>query len=660
MKRFISILLLITLSYSQCKKKEENIDSIIRKGIESLQNDDLVNASHYFSKVIEKDPRNPRARMGMAMVQAMVLFKQVERVVIEIGNIIVQVIGGFSPRLKTDAESQNDQPTLNDIIFYVVDSNLLQPISLILENSDIAAESPEDWSFYIERITWTIKFKDTIFWQISITGEVDKTDAALFSSLFRLVESVLKLIISIDIHVDVRNMARIYNYIEEIGGLAAIQKDPKIVIMNIIPFILNERETFLGIEQKRGLQYMKEDIPLSIKKMSEYGIKFYDSILAEQDDQDDDVISLEISGESEKVGLISFPTSSTYFYDKELTDKKGKMVASINIPPPDLKYFFGNIIKSVDEGTMTKWGDIAEITSFLIVAILKTGIFDTIINTIVSAVGGRGLPPNLLSNIGSIINPGFISGFIKGIIPDQIGFSLKALFDKPVSIRDILPAWTKDNNFIVEWECISESPNVSPLAEDNPIFMLFCKYPKTRYCFKKSDERCNIRYQQCVLTPISVEGKACDNYCGEDCRDQKDQQEICIERNEKDCVRFCILKEEIMDLSGNTIQSGCRGSLYFADEQHFTKKRNPAMNIKYEPIPQDGIFSILPYVMLQSPDIYGFLFINKDFLRSSVPAAYRGNIIGQGYQKPNNFEVNIFIQIIGKNLLNIFSQFGVM
>lgn len=662
---FITVLLFsVILPY--CKKKEgESIDSIIKKGMESLQSNDLAGASGYFSKAIEMDQKNPKARMGMAMTQTMVLFKQVEKVVLEIGNIIVQVIGGFSPRLKTQDETQqviqNDQPSLNDIIFYIIDSNLLQPISSIIENSEIAAESPEDWSIYIDGITWTIEFGGRVFWQISITGEVDKTDSAIFSSLFRFAEALIKLIVSIDIHLDARNFARIYNYIQEIGGLEAIQKDPKLVVINIIPFILNDRQTFLSVEPKRGLKFMKEDIPLAISKMSEYGIKTYDLLLSEKDDQTDDVIGLETSGEGGKITWISFPTSSTYFYDKELTDKKKRLVASINIPPPDLKYFFTNIIKSLSTGEMIKWGDIVEITSFLIVAILKTGIFDTLINQITGVVQGAGLPPNIISNIGSILNPGFISGLIKGIIPDQVGLSIKPIFEKPVSIRDILPAWTKDNRFLIEWECISDSPDVSPLAEDNPLFMFFCKYPKTKYCFKKSDKRCNIRYQQCILTPLSADGKSCDNYCGEDCTTQNQkEEEICIERSDRECTKFCVEKEEVKNLEGIVIYSGCKGSLYFADSQHFIKIGSPSVKIQSEPIPQDGIYSILPYMLLQSQDLYGFLYINKDFLRASVPGEFRGKITGQGYQHPNIFETNIFIQIVGKNLLNIFSQFGVM
>ncbi|MCX7734729.1 MAG: hypothetical protein N2254_08230 [bacterium] len=656
---FVAILCLILFEPLKCKKKEESIDDIIRNGVSRLQEQDWAGAAYHFSRAIEKDPKNPKARMGMAITQTGVLFKQIEKVVIEIGNIIVQLIGGFSPRLKF--ESENDQPSLNDIVYYIVDSNIIQPISNILENSEIAANSNDDWSLYIEGLTWTVKFRDTVFWQIELTGEVDRTDAALLSSLFRLAETVLKILISIDIHLDVRNFARIYNYIEDLGGISAIQENPRIVVLNIIPFILNDRETFLGVEPKRGLKYMKEDIPNAIRKMSEYGILFYDYITNEKDNQEDDIIAYESEEETgEKLGKLSFPTSSTYFYDPELTERKGRTVASVNIPPPDLKYFFENMAKSID-GSMVKWGDIIEITSFLIVAILKTGIFDSIISNIVSVAGSAGLPPNIIQNLGNIINPGFISGIIKGIIPDQIGFSLKPVFEKPISIRDILPAWTEDHRFILEWECISDSPRISPLAEDNPVFIFFCKYPKTRYCFRKSEKRCNIRYLECLWTPLSPEEKVCENYCGEDCGNQETPQEICTQRNEQECIRFCIEKEDLKNIDGTFISSQCNGNLIISDSEHFSNiSKIKTKNQQPEPLPRDGISSIVPYILLQSPNLYGFLYINKDFLRTSIPAQYRANVKGQGYQLPDMFEINIFIQIVGKNLTNLLSQFGIM
>lgn len=663
----------LMFSVSLCKgRKGESIDDIINKGLLSLEKSDWAEASYHFSKAIDISPTDPRARMGMAMAQLGVLFEQIERVVLEIGNIIVQTIRGVSPKIDVSYtekrvgvcgshnEIPDEQPNLNDVVFNIVDSNLLRPISIILENLEAAAQSPADWNMHIRGIVWTVEFEKTTFWQIGITGEVDRTDAILLSSVFRFFEAVLKLLLSVDIHLDVRNLARIYEFLEERGGTSAIQKNPRLIVMNILPFILTERRTFLGVEPKRGVKFMREDIPNAIRMFSKFGEMFYDSILGEQDPQHDDIIAYIREEETAggKLGGISFPTSSTYFYDKDLSDRLGKMVATVEIPPPDLKYFFQNIANSLDGGRV-KWGDIIEITSFLVVVILKTGVLDTVITRISHTVGEGGVSPTLISSIGSILNPGFISGIIKGIIPDQIQFSLKPIFERPVSIRDVLPAWTENYELMLEWECLVDSPNITPLAEDNPVYMFFCKYPQTKYCFKRTKARCNIRHLNCFWTPLSRDEKVCDILCGEECKGQDAPSDICVLRREQECIKFCIEKEEIIYPDGRTL-TRCNGSLTFVDSLHFSDGKRTLTGHEVKPMPQDGIYSIMPYFFFQSPSFYGALYLNKDFLRMSIPAAYRGNIVGQGYQLPDNFELNVFIQTVGRNLISVLSQFGIL
>lgn len=641
-----------------CGKDKDETKELLEKGLKSLQVQDWTSASHYFSKVIERDAKNPVARMGMAMTHAGILFKQIETVVLEVGSIIAQSVGGLSPRIRTH-QSTIEQSTVNDVLFYILDSNLLRPISTIIENAEIAAQSESDWNMYVENLIWTIKIGDRVFWQIGVTGELDRTDAILMALSFRLIEVALKIILSVDIHLDARNLSRIYDFVEEIGGMRAIQKNPRIVVLNILPFILNDKPSFLGVEPKRGLRFMKEDVPTAIKMISKHGVDFYDSILAEKDDQIDDVIAyIQEEGEVEKLGKLAFPTTSTYFADNDLSDRIGRRVASVSIPPPDLRYFFENLGKSL-EGEKVGWGDIIEITSFVVVVILKTGIFDSVIDALAGAAGRSGIPPNIVSGIGSMVNPGFIAGIVKGVVPDQIAFSLKPIFERPLAVRDLLPVWTDEPAFLVEWECHSNSPDITPLAEDNPAFLFFCKYPKMRYCFEKAEgRRCNIRFLDCVWTPLSVEDKVCDTYCGFDCGGQEDAEDICLSRREHECLTFCIEREDVVYPDGARV-SKCKGSLSFLDSEHFRPRPGTKNNHGKGAIPQDGISSVVPYVLFQDPTFYGVLYINKDFLRTSIPSAYRGGISGSGYQPPNDFELNVFLQVVGRNLTNLLSQFGI-
>jgi len=68
---------------------------------------------------------------------------------------------------------------------------------------------------------------------------------------------------------------------------------------------------------------------------------------------------------------------------------------------------------------------------------------------------------NLDLGLGEAATPTVIASVVSGLLPKGMALDFGAFFDNPLSIRQILPAWTSDrptgeNTLLVEWECPDE------------------------------------------------------------------------------------------------------------------------------------------------------------------------------------------------------------
>ncbi len=672
MKRALLLILLSALFIfsGTCKKKEDkSVETLLKEGVISLGEKEYGQASRAFSEALKISPHDPRAHFGLALVKIATLGKSIENIVIELGNIIAQIIGGISPPLglKSEIPDEAKGRTLNDLVADVLIPNLIRPIEGIIQELEIPRRD-RSWSLFVEHLTITIKFRDVVFWEIDLSGEYDAADANLLYAAMSAVVAIVKLIMSVDIHLEIGNILRVAEYISSQGGISAITA--RTFIMNIIPFILNDKETFLGIEPKRGIRYWTEEIPNSLIGLADSMINFYDYLLGETDDQADDIVQRIEVGESERgetfIKTIAFPTSSTFFYDKELTEKRGgyidektgkcvKCYASTLIPPPDLKVFFIALKNSVEKGELISWRNIVEALSFSIAVFLKTGILDWLISSFISSVSSVGVPQGVVNQIFQVVNPGIVAGLITAIIPDRLKFNFKVLFSQPVALRQILPAWTSDNYFMLEWECLSDSPDVPALAESNPIFSFFCKYPRANMCFESSKVSCDINIMHCYESLMSSQDVGCIQYCGKsgECKTDKGiNKNICLEEDGGVCKKFCVGFRIRENFAGSRTEF-CEKTIRYADTGHFLSPVRLGLKVKSTDysIQPDGLFSVFPYVAFQNPDIFGFLYIDRDFLRFFIPS-----IDERGYSLPTLFEINAFLQIVGRNLISTLSQ----
>ena len=658
--------------------EDDEFGTLIEDGKRVLGARDFARASQFFSKAVEIKPDSPEARFGLALSLIGIFFKNIEKVILELGSIVTQMLGisppysgiggRFTPLSEDYTDLITEEVTLNDIVEAIISANLIEPIDKILENLEIPREK-ENWTFYVDKLSWVIKFEDRILWEIDISGEFDSSDANFLYSGFSFLESLLKLVLSVNIHLNFENLVRINEFISSIGGITKLIENPRLVVLSVLPFILNENENFLGVEPKRGVRYWTEDIPQGFLKSAETMLKTYELLTKEKDDQKDDII-LVVEKENTEQGVvlrrIAFPSSSTYFRDTELIDAIGgsRILASMEIPSNFLE-IFENIKGSFEGSRRAKWGNIIDTISFFLVAALKTGLFDTIINTFVNSAGSYGMPEASIQQILQIVDPQLISGIVKGIVPDVIEFDFKEFFSKPVGIRNLLPAWTEENSFSIEWECFSDSPKIIPLNEGNPAFMFLCKMPQYQYCFEESPEEiCDIRIVQCYESLISTEDSGCVLFCpvksvGEDesCEENQRKRSICLrfDENGERCQKYCAETRIRKLVEGNESQT-CTISIEFIDTEHFSEFRKPGKGvISPSPIPKDEMTTIMPYLGFQSPDFYGLVYLDFNFLK-----LYDPRITKSGYQKPNQYDINLLLQVIGQNLERVLPQFGLI
>ncbi len=660
-----------------CKKEQNKTEKLIEEGVKYIELGDFINASQKFGEVVKTSPQDPKARFGLALAQTAIFFKNVEKVMIEIGNIVAQLIGGLSPKIQqkklgeAEAVSSGSETTLNDLLAYILEGNLLGPIKIILENLEVARKDPT-WSLQITSLIWEVKFQDKVLWNVDMAGDYDAGDANFLYAGFSFAEAFLKIMLSIDIHLDLRNLTRINEYISNLGGFSSLETNPRSIILNVLPFILNERETFLGLEPKRGIKYWTDEIPKAFINMADGVITAYRMLASETDPQDDDIIMVVGKTQDGKIREIAFPSSSTFFANKELSEEKNRMLASIEIPPPDLEVYFLELKDSFEHGKPIEWGKLVEASLFFILLIVKTGAFDFIIESLLSSTGTAGLPEQALKNILQLVDPAILAGIIKGIIPDEIKFNFKDFFSQTIGLRNILPAWTEKNELLLEWECLTEPSDINPLGESNPLFIFFCKLPQRSYCFEiAKGGSCDINVEVCQEPVISQDDVKCQLYCPKSgpsaCQLEIGdmQKDICIQltQDRSRCIKYCT-KTKIRRLISGQYEEKCEKILWYEDKEHFPIKANPGKGVRLpSTIEKDGVSSIFPYMGLQSPDFYGLIYINKKFLRNYLTtkgSPYANKIEGNDFSRPNQFEMNVFLQIVGENLQNIFSQFGVL
>lgn len=634
---------------------------------------DFNGAIENFSKALNLDKNNKEAKFGYALSLLMMLTVRVEQFLDDTLGLALSLLSGQSqfPLATSLLTAPIFKPlqsyiTLNDFLSSTFEANYLD-IAKKIESKLDEVRNDESWNFYVDKITWAVKLQN-FTWKIDLSGEYDATDANFILSVIKLTEGILQFIMTVDIHITLKNVTQLVTFVNEIGGMNAIMKNPTDNVLKIISFLMNTTDNLFGLEQKFGEQRWKEKSKDALRKAFQCLADMYDTILKETDDQSDDVISLASIKKEEAGGQvleIKFPSSSTIFAGKEEGETTTPGKVSIELPR-NIRTVIGNMIDGMDGKKRVSWAkDVAPTLSVIVVILLKSGALDSLVESFL-----QNATPQQRNQFEQFLQPGVVSvniinSIISAIIPDVIELDLNYFFSNPVGVRRLLPAWNKDNELAVEWECVENSVRINPYS-----YFVFCKIPPTSICFYKSDNICEFRRTECTTAGI------CTNYCGtgkSECREGEFSDNICVKSVGDTCREFCYNLEVKYNLEVTTLKveynrevttttvkttRDCFESVKIEDSPHFLRFGSDNVgrgSLPIAEIPPDRIVTTFPYIGFQIANL-NIIWLSGEYIKSRGGDSICGTK-EPSYVKPNLCEMNIFIQSIAEQVKGILGAF---
>jgi len=166
----ILALVFIIIPFIKCQKinnalfgeKEPSVNDIISNGKKKLSEGNFQEAAKIFAEGVKIYPNNPEIRFGLALAQFAILLKNVENVTLELGNIIIQLVSGTSPRHIRPYQSEKQiqaETTINTLLDDIFQANIIDISEKIIENLEIPRKE-KNWSFKVDKFSWKLNFKE--------------------------------------------------------------------------------------------------------------------------------------------------------------------------------------------------------------------------------------------------------------------------------------------------------------------------------------------------------------------------------------------------------------------------------------------------------------------------------------------------------------------
>jgi hypothetical protein len=213
-------------------------------------------------------------------------------------------------------------------------------------------------------------------------------------------------------------------------------------VLSIMAYILNINRNFLALEPKMGQERWTTLAPQALKKAFESAHQMYQMMVAETDAQEDDVIEAVI----EEGRLLAIKIPKTVGMEEKFETEL----------PEEWEKIAQNIVNAIEGKKRASWDeDIVPVLALVVVLLINSGALDQLIDSTISQ-----LPETWQETAKNFLKPGVLTvDFVRGIITSAIWgieLDLKTFFDNPVGFRKLLPAWSSEHNFIMEWECLEE------------------------------------------------------------------------------------------------------------------------------------------------------------------------------------------------------------
>lgn len=405
-------------------------------GKKYLEESKFERASSEFFKALTIKPEDSGANFGYSLAEILGMIFRFQDALTQTFGVVqgfIPVTAPIIPKRRLQVEK-----SFNDLMEYLFDVNVIDTIRKVEPHLDKVRLNP-NWTFYAKRLSWNVNLGDILTFSFDLSGEYDAADANFLLFLLKTIEFILELILTVNIKFSLEDVSNVLEWVDSLGGVSALQEDPLNFIQSAFACFLNVNEDFLGLEPKEGAERWTKLTPSALRKAFISAKDMYSMLITEKDDQSDDIIQAVV--EDDKLVAVKIPTA------------RGDERPEIKLPEGWEK-IAQNIVDTIDGKKRADWAnDIVPVLTIFVVILIHSGAFDNLINEAISR-----MPPAQQRVIKRFLEPGFltidiVTGFITGIIGPYIQFDFHSFFKNPVGLRALLPAWTSDNNFIMEWEC---------------------------------------------------------------------------------------------------------------------------------------------------------------------------------------------------------------
>ncbi len=486
--RFCGVILLIfILSCNTTSPLSVRVQERIDAGKNALKANDFRKAMDKFREALDLDPDNPNANFGFILASIFDKINELNELMIQLINLLstvglgdlVESTPSQSPALAPQSEGVypesvtwgRDRSGLNLLLFSLLSGNLLSFIEYTVENLSLI-EKQGSLNFYLEDFIYEINLAGVVYFKMDLSGEYDLGEVYFIDFILRLLDALLKIVLSPDYQISLSTVTTVLNYVNSSDWSNRLATNSVDAIRNLIAVILNSEPHLLDFEPSEGKALLTDAANWMQEAFAKARLSLQ-YIFSETDPQDDDVLAYDPNKEN----TLLMPGV-----------RDGEFVKyEVELPPnflDSLQHIEQNL--SGDSSVRISWvNDIAPILAVVAYTVLASGMFDAILDMMIEGIED----PSTVEFIRSFLDPGTLSvkmlqGIITVVIGDIFELDLGTFLREPTPIRALLPAWTDESDpskdtLVFEWECPSYSLDAEMMyllcltgtATDSPHFV---------------------------------------------------------------------------------------------------------------------------------------------------------------------------------------------
>ena len=442
------------------------VQTKIAEGKTHIGNAAFEDAIAAFQVVLDEyDSDNTEAMFGIAFSEVLKLLVQFGDSWKEIADMVTPLLG-MAPASPVTPQ----QTGLNMIIDSMVEENLVASMNYVLPFFEQVAQDP-NFSMQLEKAPVLVTVEPYIAWELDIGGEYDLGEVYFMQAGFKFLKGMAMLAASINFQLSSSALSVFGSqFLPLLTGETAGLEMSRDLIFDSLTTILDTSPNFFTIEPTQGRARMAEVADLMGGAIDDL-FTFLETIAAEADDQEDDVMAYKPEG-NRKYFVV-------HLYD-ELEERHIEMKIQFT---ENVKTSLERISSSYQAsgGVRANWArDLAPFLGFFIQGMWETTIPAAVIELVIPYFTGiigeetAQMITDMMATFESLASEELLAGMLTLIIPDVIEFDLGKFFRDPPSefLRLMMPPLTTDGEgnrtVMIEYEC-------DDLTDED----LWCQYPDT-------------------------------------------------------------------------------------------------------------------------------------------------------------------------------------